>query len=150
MGTAVHLVGAGGHARSVLSTLSSLGIVCAGVYDDNYNPGESIFGVPLLGTLADIDSKDRLVLSIGDSQTRSTLYDRFKSQLYSENIIHPSAIVGQEAKLGQHNHVLPGAIINAGARIGNNNILNTASIVCLLYTSPSPRDRQKSRMPSSA
>ena len=24
------------------------------------------------------------------------------------------------------------------------------SILCLLYTSPSPRDRQKSRMPSSA
>ena len=30
---------------------------------------------------------------------------------------------------------------------GNNDIL---SITCLLYTSPSPRDRQKSRMPSSA
>ena len=27
---------------------------------------------------------------------------------------------------------------------------NTVSINCLLYTSPSPRDRQKSRMPSSA
>ena len=26
----------------------------------------------------------------------------------------------------------------------------TQTIVCLLYTSPSPRDRQKSRMPSSA
>ena len=26
----------------------------------------------------------------------------------------------------------------------------TAHIICLLYTSPSPRDRQKSRMPSSA
>ena len=25
-----------------------------------------------------------------------------------------------------------------------------ASMICLLYTSPSPRDRQKSRMPSSA
>ena len=25
-----------------------------------------------------------------------------------------------------------------------------SSVVCLLYTSPSPRDRQKSRMPSSA
>ena len=37
----------------------------------------------------------------------------------------------------------------------NNELLNTAStlhqhINCLLYTSPSPRDRQKSRMPSSA
>ena len=28
--------------------------------------------------------------------------------------------------------------------------LNDYSIGCLLYTSPSPRDRQKSRMPSSA
>ena len=28
--------------------------------------------------------------------------------------------------------------------------LNTITLVCLLYTSPSPRDRQKSRMPSSA
>ena len=27
---------------------------------------------------------------------------------------------------------------------------NTIHISCLLYTSPSPRDRQKSRMPSSA
>ena len=28
--------------------------------------------------------------------------------------------------------------------------LHLKSIICLLYTSPSPRDRQKSRMPSSA
>ena len=33
-----------------------------------------------------------------------------------------------------------------GAEIGLNNPPHT----CLLYTSPSPRDRQKSRMPSSA
>ena len=38
----------------------------------------------------------------------------------------------------------------------NNGILNlsiqhtSASLICLLYTSPSPRDREKSRMPSSA
>ena len=30
------------------------------------------------------------------------------------------------------------------------NLANTDSSSCLLYTSPSPRDRQKSRMPSSA
>ena len=39
---------------------------------------------------------------------------------------------------------------------GSDNIVEDADIVirsgkiCLLYTSPSPRDRQKSRMPSSA
>ena len=31
-----------------------------------------------------------------------------------------------------------------------NNTPNTPAHTCLLYTSPSPRDRQKSRMPSSA
>ena len=29
-------------------------------------------------------------------------------------------------------------------------VIVAESIACLLYTSPSPRDRQKSRMPSSA
>ena len=29
-------------------------------------------------------------------------------------------------------------------------MLNVLTLICLLYTSPSPRDRQKSRMPSSA
>ena len=30
------------------------------------------------------------------------------------------------------------------------NVTNGVTTICLLYTSPSPRDRQKSRMPSSA
>ena len=38
--------------------------------------------------------------------------------------------------------------------LGGSNIIrekySTSDISCLLYTSPSPRDRQKSRMPSSA
>ena len=34
--------------------------------------------------------------------------------------------------------------------IYNGKMFVTASYSCLLYTSPSPRDRQKSRMPSSA
>ena len=33
---------------------------------------------------------------------------------------------------------------------GKLNLLNACERACLLYTSPSPRDRQKSRMPSSA
>ena len=37
-----------------------------------------------------------------------------------------------------------------GPPTGGTNIAPTVSFTCLLYTSPSPRDRQKSRMPSSA
>ena len=34
--------------------------------------------------------------------------------------------------------------------LGDELFLRTSRGICLLYTSPSPRDRQKSRMPSSA
>ena len=36
------------------------------------------------------------------------------------------------------------------AKVGNNETQNTRHGACLLYTSPSPRDRTRSRMPSSA
>ena len=48
------------------------------------------------------------------------------------------------------------SIITANARLPMNginadtNAMAAQSMSCLLYTSPSPRDRQKSRMPSSA
>ena len=41
---------------------------------------------------------------------------------------------------------------SSGALIAGGDVVKTIKkgIICLLYTSPSPRDRQKSRMPSSA
>ena len=44
--------------------------------------------------------------------------------------------------------------IHEGKKIGElwtiSDNRTAVSVICLLYTSPSPRDRQKSRMPSSA
>ena len=69
-------------------------------------------------------------------------------------------IVRQIVPLHEAINVIPGLldlthVQNTGAAFG---LLNAAEfaykpaimIACLLYTSPSPRDRQKSRMPSSA
>ena len=42
------------------------------------------------------------------------------------------------------------AVPTAGDRTVSPNFIEELSQICLLYTSPSPRDRQKSRMPSSA
>ena len=39
---------------------------------------------------------------------------------------------------------------SATGTVINQSTSNNQYTVCLLYTSPSPRDRQKSRMPSSA
>ena len=41
-------------------------------------------------------------------------------------------------------------LISNGADINNTSALGDTPLTCLLYTSPSPRDRTRSRMPSSA
>ena len=46
---------------------------------------------------------------------------------------------------------VPPAVARYGAYIASSVVLMPSYVnICLLYTSPSPRDRQKSRMPSSA
>ena len=41
-------------------------------------------------------------------------------------------------------------IIQSSQRVNEANLVEADVIACLLYTSPSPRDRTRSRMPSSA
>ena len=74
--------------------------------------------------------------------------EKGRRQLFRKIVIGNNVFIGMNA------------IIMPGVKIGDNVVVAAGSvvtksipsgyIVCLLYTSPSPRDRQKSRMPSSA
>ena len=60
---------------------------------------------------------------------------------------------GTSAKISDYlspNQMITAFLSQDGKAILANIPLDGNSIACLLYTSPSPRDRQKSRMPSSA
>ena len=68
--------------------------------------------------------------------------EAFCSHLNSpEKKIKTLHIAGTNGK-GSTAHMMASVLQEAGYRVG--------LYTCLLYTSPSPRDRQKSRMPSSA
>ena len=68
-----------------------------------------------------------------------------------ELILHPMAEEGKEAS-GSMGDDTPVAVLSSHFRPVSHYFRQNFSQVtnCLLYTSPSPRDRQKSRMPSSA
>ena len=62
-------------------------------------------------------------------------------------------LLGEESKLGELLDPIADKIIVAAALIllvMDGTIKNYEVIACLLYTSPSPRDMRRSRMPSSA
>ena len=73
---------------------------------------------------------------------------RFSSLIYS-------GVLNSRTGINQTNEFSVGEDITRSLDPANGQIIklhaeDTNLIICLLYTSPSPRDRQKSRMPSSA
>lgn len=128
----VSVIGAGGHARSVIALLQSNGFVVSNIYDDSYaesRPIEYILGVPLKGKLNAISNDDCLVLAIGDNEKRAVIYQAYKNQIWEKSIFHPTAILEKETTILHANLVFPRVFINACAIIGENNIINSAAIV---------------------
>ena len=69
--------------------------------------------------------------------------------------VSPGEIVGLlgpngAGKTSTFNLIVGNLRPNKGEILLNNKRINNLSLPCLLYTSPSPRDRSISRMPSSA
>ena len=53
---------------------------------------------------------------------------------------HPTAIIDPKAKLDKDVEVGPYCVIGPNVKVGSGTILESHVILCLLYTSPSPRD----------
>ena len=82
--------------------------------------------------------------------------------IHESAIIHPSASIGKdvrigpntiiskEARIGNATIIRANCVIEAGAEIGQECIIHNSANICLLCTSPSPRDLSTSRMPCSA
>ena len=68
--------------------------------------------------------------------------------------LQPATFTGGEKPLDAEQWLTDTSDLLNAARVPKENQVEVAKIqlkdICLLYTSPSPRDRQKSRMPSSA
>ena len=96
------------------------------VEDNPLDSGVGVGGTPNLLGVTQLDA------SIMDGRTR-----RSGAVAGLENVAHAISVARKVLELTPHDLLVgPGAEMFAKA--------------CLLYTSPSPRDRQRSRMPSSA
>jgi sugar O-acyltransferase (sialic acid O-acetyltransferase NeuD family) len=133
------LIGAGGHCKVVLDLLLQIKeYEIAGILDLKENLGAGVFGVPVIGTDADLPRffKSGIrhcfisVGSVGNPHLRIKLYNLAKkSGFVFPNLISLNAKVSSHVILGKGNYIAPGVVINAGTQIGNNCILNTGAII---------------------
>ncbi len=131
MGKRVHIVGAGGHTRSLVNLLSKNKYLICGIYDNNYDEynEETIMSSKLIGKISNIRIDDLLILSFGDNSIRKKYFYQYKDQLVIENLIHHKTHIESNFKTGISNQFFANAYINSNVIIGDNNIINSGAIV---------------------
>ena len=139
-----YIIGAGGHASVIFDILQNNNIKIKGFFADY--PKEPKFGYPVLGDINDsvnYSNDSKFIIAIGDNHVRMQISKRLNSINYF-SIVHSSAIIGSNVKMGDGTSVFPNAVVNSGTIVGNHVIVNSGVIIehdCLIgnYVHVSPR-----------
>jgi len=129
------IVGAGGHGRSVAeAVLAANQFELAGFADDAAHASTQIWGIPVLGTTADLRSyrnyADAAIVAIGNNALREALSEKLRVAGFElVTVIHPRAIVSPTAIIGVGSAIMAGAIVGTEANLGRGVIVNCSAIV---------------------
>jgi len=127
------IIGAGGHGRVVADAAHASGWNSIVFFDDNWPNITRIGRWEVVGTYDQLLHSKKytsVIVAIGHNKTRFE-----KSQLLLTkgftlpSIIHPGAIVSQDATVGFGNVIFAGAVINPNATIGDHCIINTHATI---------------------
>ena len=126
------VIGAGGHAKVVIDTLKSCSCNILGFTNLN-SEIKYILDVPFLGNDIYIEKLNpkNILLALGIGSVKSTLirnqiFEKWKSKGFNfVQVIHPSAILSSEVKIGEGSQILMGVVLQVGVQVMDNCILNT-------------------------
>jgi sugar O-acyltransferase (sialic acid O-acetyltransferase NeuD family) len=132
----VIVIGAGGHAKVLLEALRLLGapvLGCVSLHAEDH--GRLVSGVEVLGADERVEALSpgdvALVNGVGMvsvESRRRAIFERWREKGYSfASVIHPSAVVAGDARLGEGVQVMAGAIVQPGTEVGENSIINSAA-----------------------
>lgn len=136
MSKPVIIIGAGGHAKVLISTLKALERKIIGILDPDKPIGQTVDGICILGD----DDKVRnyapdsieLVNGLGSVSLpvkRKEIYMKFNNSYKFATVIHPSATIAENVNINEGAQIMAGAIVQTGSTISINAIINTGAIV---------------------
>lgn len=130
------LIGGGGHCRSVIEAIESIGGNIAGILDLTGHVGEYVFTYPVTGTDPDIPllaQDNRFVITLGHLGNPGPrvrlrkMVELCKGRLAT--VTASTSHVSPHTDIGDGTVILHHATVNAGAIIGANCIINTGAIL---------------------
>lgn len=125
-----------GHAGVVLDILNEIDEYDVVAFIDNTPElqGKLLNNIPVIGSSDDLEKikmpSEYVHIAIGDNVARGNLFGVLKKMgLKVVSLIHPTAVVSQNSKIGDGCFIGPRAIINNGVVIGDASIINSGAIV---------------------
>jgi len=119
----IHVLGAGGHAKVVISSLRACGFSDFLAYDDDESRwGQTVLGVTIAGG-TELCPQEPAVIAIGSNRIRKILSEKILAEW--KTVVHPSAIVDPTVKVGKGTVVFAGVVVQADTTLGEHVILNT-------------------------
>lgn len=130
-GSAIVIVGAGGHGKVVCDALQSMGEIVRGFCDDSKSRGDRVLDLPVLGDTAWLEANPaRIALAIGDNGRRKAVCARLEAAGSTPVVVvHAAATVASSATIAPGTVVMARAVINPDAIVGHGAIINTGAIV---------------------
>lgn len=127
----IHILGAGGHAKVVISALLSRGAPIAAAYDDDAEKhGGSVLGIPIRGNGDEFARLGAVqaVIAVGSNRVRETIASRFCDVEWVP-VVHRNSYVDGAAEVAAGSVVFAGAVVQPGAVLGAHCIINTGATV---------------------
>lgn len=127
------VLGAGGHAKTVLATAESSGTKVKGILDQQRSKDEHVLNYPLLGPISRYIrhlNNCRFFIAIGDNATRMAHHQTLSvKKAHLATLIHPTAQVDPSAEVQQGSLIAQSAILCPHAHIGENVIINSRALI---------------------
>ena len=132
----VIVLGSGGHAAVVISTLHRLGVQILGATSRNDCEGMEILGVRVIGDDQEIfrqKSTDFAIVNgigmpIAERTARQVCAEKMRKKGYSFcSVVDPTAVIAHEVQLAEGVQILSGAITQPRVSIGRDTIVNTGA-----------------------
>jgi sugar O-acyltransferase (sialic acid O-acetyltransferase NeuD family) len=129
------IIGAGGHAKVVADAVIKQGQYVIAGFADDAKPLNTVINkrFSVIAKTNEIKkiagAADYFVIAIGNNKTRSELFELFMDKMKPATIIHPSAVISENVKIGEGTVILANAVINEDSEIGNNCIINSMALI---------------------
>lgn len=127
MENSITLYGASGHGKVIIDILNAAGVKIKSVIDDNPKSA-SILDISITKTSEfDMSALGDTVISIGNNRVRKMLSKSLRANFVMA--VHPSAIISQDAFIGEGTVIMAGVAVNPDATIGKHCIINTNATI---------------------